>query len=188
MIPSNSAENDFITKLTEIAESNLTNPKFGVSMLARELGMSRSNLHRKVYSYAKLSVSQFINHLRLKKAKDLLRNTSFTVSEIAYQVGFNNVSYFIKCFHKYFGYTPGDIENRNSIENDSNFPEQTNKRRLIIILSSVVFMIILSVVLLLVFKPFSDIQTKQKKTIAVLRPEINGDDPIPIISNILWKL
>lgn len=107
----------------------------------------------------------------------MLRHTSFSVSEITYKVGFNNVSYFIKCFHEYYGYSPGDIENRNSNENNSNLPVQANKKRLIIILSSVVFMIILTVVLLLIFKPFSSIQTKQKKTIAVLRPEINGNDP-----------
>ena len=75
-----SSENDFLTKLTEITETNLTNPQFGVSMLARELGMSHSNLHRKVNSITKISVSQFINHVRLKKAKELLRHTSATIS------------------------------------------------------------------------------------------------------------
>ena len=99
MISTNPSDNDFVKKLTEIMEANLTNPQFGVSFLAREMGMSRSNLHRKVNSIFKISVSQFICHERLKKAKEMLRKTSSTVSEVSYEVGFNSPTYFIKCFH-----------------------------------------------------------------------------------------
>jgi AraC-like DNA-binding protein len=120
MNSTDSAENEFLTKLTETIEANLTNPQFGVSMLAKEMGMSRSNLHRKVNNTLKISVSQFINQVRLKKAKEILRHTSETVSEIAYKVGFSNVSYFIKCFHEYYGYSPGEVGNRDSDENNSN--------------------------------------------------------------------
>jgi AraC-like DNA-binding protein len=68
-------ENDFLAKLTEITGANLANDQFGVSELAREMGMSRSNLHRKVRSAHGTSVSQFINQLRLKKAMELLTGT-----------------------------------------------------------------------------------------------------------------
>ena len=72
---------EFIDRLTSVTQANLSNPKFGVSMLAKEMGMSRSSLHSKVNSTLKISVSQFINQQRLKKAKELLRHTSDTVSE-----------------------------------------------------------------------------------------------------------
>ena len=91
---------DFLKKLQEIIRNNLKDPEFGVSSLAREMGMSRSNLHKKVNALAKISVSKLIRQERLNAGLKLLKNTSSTVSEIAYEVGFNNVSYFIKCFHE----------------------------------------------------------------------------------------
>ena len=100
------SENEFLKKLTEITEANLTDPQFGVSTLAKEMGMSRSSLHRKVNSELKLSVSQFINHARLKKAKDILRHTTETVSEVAYKVGFADPKYFSKCFTKKYSVSP----------------------------------------------------------------------------------
>ena len=62
-------ENNFLAKLTEIVRTNLDNEQFGVSELAREMGMSRSNLHRKVRAETGKSVSIFIRHLRLKEAR-----------------------------------------------------------------------------------------------------------------------
>jgi AraC-like DNA-binding protein/TolB-like protein len=167
MNSSNSPENDFLVKLTELIEANLTNPQFGVSMLAKELEMSRSNLHRKVNSITKITVSQFINQVRLKKAKEILRHSSNTVSEIAYNVGFSNVSYFIKCFNKYYGYSPGEVGKREDDESNS-LPLHTNKKWLIRIVVSALFLVILAVALILVFKPFSFNQKQQIILIAVL--------------------
>jgi len=98
----------FLKKLSGIIETNLKNEQFGVSELAREMGMSRSHIHRKLKSITNQSVSQFIREIRLEKAKDLLEQEKYTVSEIAYDVGFNSPSYFIKCFHDKFGFAPGE--------------------------------------------------------------------------------
>ena len=89
----------FLRKLSSLIEANLENERFGVSELARETGMSRSNLHRKVKSITGNSVSQLIREIRLKKAMELLKQGDFTASEIAYRVGFGSATYFSKCFH-----------------------------------------------------------------------------------------
>ncbi len=163
----NSSENDFLTKLTEIVEANLTNPQFGVSLLAKEMGMSRSNLHRKVNEISKITVSQFINQVRLKKAKEILQHSSETVSDVAYKVGFNNVSYFIKCFHKYYGYSPGEVGNRQEeTEELSHFGEKRIRLRTILI--STISTVIIVVVFIFIFKPFQFQQKGLKKTIAIL--------------------
>jgi TolB-like protein/AraC-like DNA-binding protein/Tfp pilus assembly protein PilF len=106
-------ENDFISRLTAIVEKNISNESFGVSELADEMNTSRSNLLRKVKKEMKLSVSQFINQIRLKQALEILRKSSLNVSEVSHQVGFNSTSYFIKCFREYHGYPPGEVGKRD---------------------------------------------------------------------------
>ncbi len=102
-------KNDLLNKISKTIEENLSNEKFGVSELAQELGMSRSNLLRKVKQHSSLSVSQLIRETRLQHAMQLLRQTSMTVSEVSYRVGFSSVSYFIKCFGDHYGYPPGEV-------------------------------------------------------------------------------
>lgn len=108
---------DFIRQITVIIEENLSNEQFGVSELANALHMSRSNLLRKVRQLTKLSVSQFIRQVRLQHGMELLRTSSLTVSEVAYQVGFGSTSYFIKCFREYYGYPPGEANKKTETEN-----------------------------------------------------------------------
>jgi TolB-like protein/AraC-like DNA-binding protein/Tfp pilus assembly protein PilF len=107
-------ESDFLIELTAVVEKNIANEQFGVSELADEMNMSRSNLLRKVKKETKLSVSQLINQVRLKRAMELLRKTSLNVSEVSHQVGFNSTSYFIKCFREYYGYPPGEVGKRDT--------------------------------------------------------------------------
>jgi TolB-like protein/AraC-like DNA-binding protein/Tfp pilus assembly protein PilF len=102
-------ENDFLNRITRIIEENISNEQFGVSELAREAGMSRSNLLRKVKSQTRVSVSVFIRQVRLRNAMEILKQESFNVSEVAFQVGFSSTSYFIKCFREHYGYPPGEV-------------------------------------------------------------------------------
>ncbi len=111
--------NDFLNKITKIIEDNISNEQFGVSELAGAVGMSRSNLLRKVKNLTRLSVSQFIREVRLKYAMEKLKNTSSNVSEVAFQVGFSSTSYFIKCFRDYYGYPPGEVGKNNDHQNES---------------------------------------------------------------------
>ena len=103
-----SSPNDpFLQKLAEVAEAHYTHENFGVSELAAQMGMSRSNLHRKVKTLTNKSVSRFISEIRLKKALELLKEKAGNVSEVAYKVGFGSVTYFSKCFHDFYGFAPG---------------------------------------------------------------------------------
>jgi len=126
MSNTHSRETDFISKITGIIEENISNERFGVSELAHESGMSRSNLLRKIKKITKLSASQFIRQVRLKRAMDMLKQTSANVSEVSYRVGFGSTSYFIKCFHDYFGYPPGEVGKREISEGVLPVPEQFN--------------------------------------------------------------
>jgi TolB-like protein/AraC-like DNA-binding protein len=103
----------FLKQLTEITESNLTNAQFGVSELARKMGMSRSSLHRKVSQIANISVSQFITRIRLKMAMELLKQENSKISDIAFECGYQSVAYFTKCFREHYGFPPGEVEKRN---------------------------------------------------------------------------
>jgi TolB-like protein/AraC-like DNA-binding protein/Tfp pilus assembly protein PilF len=110
-----SIDGSFLTQLTGTIEKNISNELFGVSELAEEMSMSRSNLLRKVKKETNLSVSQLISQIRLRKAMELLRAGSLNVSEVSDQVGFNSTSYFIKCFREYYGYPPGEV-GKNGLE------------------------------------------------------------------------
>ncbi|KPK87253.1 MAG: hypothetical protein AMS27_02825 [Bacteroides sp. SM23_62_1] len=101
----------FTRRLNEIIDNNISNERFGVSELACEMNMSRSNLHRRIKSVTGASVSQYLRRVRLNRAMDLLKEQSYTVSEVAYAVGFGNVTYFCTCFRDHFGYTPGEVGN-----------------------------------------------------------------------------
>ena len=165
-----STNDQFILKLNEILEANFENESFGVSELSSAMGMSRSNLHRKLKVDAKISANQYIRQFRLQKGLEMLKQTSFTVSEVSYKVGFGSPSYFIKCFREYYGYSPGGIGNRDENETEAEIVK-SNKKRLMVIVSSAVFVVLIAVVLFVVVKPFSKNESKMPKSIAVLHFE-----------------
>lgn len=133
--------NDFLNRITDIIEKNLSDEKFGVSELAREAGMSRSNLLRRVQKLTNLSVSLFIRQVRLKNAMEMLKNDSLNVSEVSYHVGFSSTSYFIKCFREHYGYPPGEV-GRGASGNDapgtggtSGFFRELKRRKVVRVIS-----------------------------------------------------
>ncbi|MBT8180339.1 MAG: helix-turn-helix domain-containing protein [Eudoraea sp.] len=109
-----SMDEAFIKKLTDLLEVNLGNEHFGVQELADNVGLSRSQLHRKLKAIKGRSASRFIRHYRLRKAKEMLIENVATVSEIAYRVGFSSPTYFNTCFRIYYGYPPGKAKYRNT--------------------------------------------------------------------------
>ena len=108
-IATNSIDEIFLSKLIKQVEHHMSDEKFGVEQLGDEVGMSRSQLHRKLKALLGQGPNQFIRTFRLQRAHDLLQQNAATASEIAYQVGFSSPSYFTKCFHEQFGYTPSDL-------------------------------------------------------------------------------
>ena len=128
MLNDGSIDRVFLEKLTQIIDRNLTNEQFGVKELSNEMGMSRSQIHRKLKKIYQKSISQYIREIRLKKAQNLLQQKVATVSEISYKVGFGSPTYFSKCYHDYYGYPPGEEEKKN-IENKNQVFEQRKSKR-----------------------------------------------------------
>jgi TolB-like protein/AraC-like DNA-binding protein len=129
----------FLAKLENIIEENLNNEQFGVEDLAQRMNIDRTQLYRKVKSITDKSVSQFIRETRLKKALELLKNEESTVSEIAYKAGFGSPTYFNKCFHEHYGFSPGELRKKgfNSIGSG-----KSSSRRLYYYIGGLSFLII----------------------------------------------
>lgn len=108
-IVSSSIDEVFLNRLMKIVEENMGDDLFGVERLSDKMGMSRSQLHRKLNALIGKGPSQLIRSFRLNRAHDLLKVNATTPAEIAYTVGFSSPSYFSKCFREQFGYTPSDI-------------------------------------------------------------------------------
>ena len=107
----NTPEGIFLKKLTQIIEENLDNADFDVNVLVNEIGMSRTVLYKKVQTLTNHSVAGFIKNMRLKKAASLLANTSYSVAEVTYMVGFNDRKHFSKEFKKCYNLSPSDYKN-----------------------------------------------------------------------------
>ena len=102
----NSAEEKFIERLQNILDKNLSNSEYTAEDFATEIGMSRMQLHRKLKSLLGVSATEFLRNERLKVGAELLKKGNGNISEIAYSVGFSDVSYFSKCFKEMYQCTP----------------------------------------------------------------------------------
>jgi len=101
-----SIDDKFLLKIMQIVEDNLSDSEFNVDRFGELVNMSRMQLYRKLKALTCLSANEFIKTVRLKRAAQLLLQNSLTISEITYEVGFNDPKYFSKCFHKQYGMTP----------------------------------------------------------------------------------
>ena len=86
----------------------MTEADFGVEEYSELMALNRVQLHRKIKGLLNMSPSALIRVLRLKKAAELLKRGSGNITEIAYEVGFNNLSYFARCFQEEYGCLPSE--------------------------------------------------------------------------------
>lgn len=114
-IAGNKADELFLSKLNSIIESNISNTDFSIDVLAEQLCISRSGLFSKIKVLTDMTPNELIHLVRLKKAAELLSTKEYRINEICYQVGFNNPSYFSKCFQKQFGVLPKDFIQKQPI-------------------------------------------------------------------------
>ena len=105
-LPIKDDEKKFIDKVIELIKQNIDNSDLQTTFLEKELCMSSSQFYRKLKQVSGLSPGDFIRTLRLKHAARLLRTTSLTVTEVFYQSGFNNRSYFYREFQKMYKLSP----------------------------------------------------------------------------------
>ncbi|MFA5831861.1 MAG: ATP-binding protein [Bacteroidota bacterium] len=108
-IPIVSLDDTFLQKALIIINRHISNPEFGVEMFAQEIFLSRTQLHRKLKAITNFSANDFIRHLRMIRAKELLEHNTGTIAEIADSVGITNHSYFAKCFQDQFGILPNEV-------------------------------------------------------------------------------
>lgn len=108
-IAANSSDEQFLSKLNSIIEENFANQDLSVDFLAEKLCISRSGLFAKIKGLANITPNEMIQIVRLKKAAALLLEGKYRINEVSFMVGFNNASYFSKCFQKQFGMKPGEF-------------------------------------------------------------------------------
>lgn len=99
-------DNYFLSKINRIIDENLNNEDLNVDNFIKEIGISRSQLHRKLKSLTNYSTTEYIRNYRLEKALELMKSGEYTINEISFMVGFNTHTYFSRCFKKHFNKTP----------------------------------------------------------------------------------
>jgi signal transduction histidine kinase/DNA-binding response OmpR family regulator len=107
-----SADEKFINRAMEIIEKNMGNSEFEVRQFQDEMFMSRMQLFRKIKALTNQTPGDFIRTIRLKRAASLIKQNFGNIAQITYEVGFNNPSYFAKCFKDLYGELPSDYMKR----------------------------------------------------------------------------
>lgn len=103
-------EEEFLYKLIKLVEENISNSEFNNDELANLMFMSRSTFYRKLKAVTGMSGNEFIRNTRLNYAVKLLESGNYSVTEAAYEAGFNDIKYFRKRFQEQFGVSPSDYK------------------------------------------------------------------------------
>jgi DNA-binding response OmpR family regulator len=107
-----SLDEEFLKEAVQLLEQNLTEYDFDINSFAEGLKMSKSSLYRKIKTMTGLSPIEFIRNIKLKHACRMLKQTSMTISEVAYASGFSDPKYFATCFRAEFGMTPRNYQKK----------------------------------------------------------------------------
>jgi signal transduction histidine kinase/ligand-binding sensor domain-containing protein/CheY-like chemotaxis protein len=102
-------DDDFFSRIKACIQQHLSEPEFNADTIAEEVGMSKASLYKKIKTTTGLTPHGLIKQFRLKKASELLRNSTMSVSEVIYETGFNSRSYFYKSFNEMFHCHPKDF-------------------------------------------------------------------------------
>ncbi|HKI90505.1 MAG TPA: ATP-binding protein [Draconibacterium sp.] len=98
-----SQDEKFLQRAIQIVEENISDNKLDIEEFSKMVGLSRMQLYRKIQAMTDMTVKEFIRHIRLKRAAQLLLQHKMNISEVAYEVGFIDLTYFRKCFKREFG-------------------------------------------------------------------------------------
>ena len=107
-----SADEIFLETAISIVEKNITNQNFDTKIFIEQMNMSRTVLFTKLKALTGQNLSEFIRIIRLKKSGQLLIQTKMNISEIAFEVGFNDLKYFRECFKEFFEVTPSEYKRK----------------------------------------------------------------------------
>jgi len=99
--------------MVEVVEKLMNEPDFDVNRLAQEFTISRPVLYRKVKALTNFSIIEFIRTIRLNKAAQMLKTGQYRVSDVAFEVGFNDLKHFRQCFKEQFSIAPSELLKSN---------------------------------------------------------------------------
>lgn len=114
-VASNELDQAFLQQAIDYVIQNLQDPQLGVDSLAAVFNLSRKQVYRKVKGLTGKSAVDFIRMIRLKEALKLMDTHRYTLSEIAFETGFNSASYFTRCFKDQFGKAPSEYLESGSV-------------------------------------------------------------------------
>ena len=105
-------DKNFMEKYITIVRQNIANPDFSIDALCQLLGMSRAAFYRKIKAVTTLSPAEMIRNIRLECAAELLKTTTLTASEVAFQVGFGSYAHFSNYFKAVYGVSPKEFKEK----------------------------------------------------------------------------
>jgi len=111
-----SPDERFLQKAIEVIENNISDPDLDIERFASEIGASRMQLYRKIDALTNMTVKEFVRSIRLKRAAQLIVQKKLNISEVAYAVGFKDLSHFRKCFRQVFGMSATEYADKHVSE------------------------------------------------------------------------
>lgn len=109
-----SPDDKLLERVMKYMNQNLTNPDYTVELLAKDVGLSRVHLHRKLKELTNQTTRDFMRNLRLQKAAELLCDKKMSITEVALTIGFQNTTYFSSAFKELHGVSPKEFRDRNN--------------------------------------------------------------------------
>ena len=108
--PNVDKDSQFLLELIELIKNNLSKSDLKIDDLSREMGISHTPFYKKIKELTNQTPNEFLKQIRLEQAKKMLSEKNLTISEIAYQTGFNSPKYFRNCFKDQYGMTPSEYQ------------------------------------------------------------------------------
>lgn len=134
-----SSDEMLMSRIMKIINDNLAEPSLSVEMLANSIGLSRVHLYRKLKELTNLSTRDFIRNIRMQQAAKLLKEKKLSISDVAYAVGYSNLSHFSNTFKDLFGQTPKEYmqafrdlpaeEEEENVDNELSEPDETQSEQ-----------------------------------------------------------
>lgn len=109
-----SVDEKFMQNLYATLQQNIANSELNLDAFCKELGLSKSNLYRKIKQITGYSPNEFIRNFRLETAAKMLKETDMSITEVYCAVGYNSLAYFSNCFKALYGVSPSEFKNKAS--------------------------------------------------------------------------
>lgn len=111
-----SPDERFLQKAIDVVENSIADPDLDIERFASQIGVSRMQLYRKLNALTEMTVKEFVRNIRMKRAAQMLVQKKLNISEVAYAVGFRDLSHFRKCFRQEFGMSASEYVEKHPAE------------------------------------------------------------------------